>query len=74
MLHGFEHELVNSIVILDCTDLRVSTPSFVDELVLAVLVEFGARELRIQHAPEQTRMYALRSAELRSVSDRLRTA
>ena len=68
---GSESKLRDSVVRLDCSALEVSTPSFADELVLVVLVEAAASKLILVDAPTRTVDYARRSAELRSVADRL---
>lgn len=64
-------QLRDAQVVLDCSNLKASTPSFVDELVLSVLVEAGASLLVLAHAPERTARFAWRSADIRGVSDRL---
>ena len=58
-------------VLLDCSRLQASTSSFVDELILDVLVEAGATRLILRNAPERTTRFARRSALLRGVEDRL---
>jgi hypothetical protein len=63
--------LRGSTVLLDCRDLKVSTPSFVDELILSILVEGKARRLILESAPDRTVAHAIRSAELRGVPGRL---
>ncbi|MGH3100535.1 MAG: hypothetical protein ACRDPU_06065 [Thermoleophilia bacterium] len=59
---------------VDCTALQASTPSFVDELVKAVLVDRHGRRLIIKGAPERTVELARRAAQNRGVADRLETA
>jgi hypothetical protein len=51
--------------------LQASTPSFVDELVKAVLVDRHGDRLIIKGAPERTAALARRAAETRGVTDRL---
>jgi len=58
-------------VTLDCSALAVSTPSFTDELILILLIEARARHLTLLGAPSRTAEFALRSAELRGVADKL---
>ena len=59
---------------VDCTALQASTPSFVDELVKAVLVDRHCDRLIIKGAPERTLELARRAAQNRGVVDRLETA
>jgi hypothetical protein len=58
---------------LDCTALQASTPSFVDELVKAVLVDRQGERLIIKGAPERTVELARRAAQNRGVTARLET-
>ena len=64
-------ELSDVAVMLDCSALQASTPSFVDELVKAVLVERAAARLVLQGAPERTVELARRAAANHGVSERL---
>jgi hypothetical protein len=64
-------ELSDVAVMLDCSALQASTPSFVDELVKAVLVERAAARLVLQSAPERTVELARRAAANHGVSERL---
>ena len=56
---------------VDCTTLRASTPSFVDELVKAVLVDRHGGRLVIKGGPGRTAELARRAAQSRGVPDRL---
>ena len=67
-------DLSGRVVMVDCTTLQASTPSFVDELVKAVLVARRGDRLIIKGAPERTVELARRAAQNRGVSDRLETA
>ncbi|MDP9206894.1 MAG: hypothetical protein M3O65_00045 [Actinomycetota bacterium] len=67
-------DLADTIVMVDCTALQASTPSFVDELVKAVLVDRLGGRLVIKGAPERTVELARRAAQNRGVADRLETA
>jgi hypothetical protein len=58
---------------VDCSALQASTPSFVDELVKAVLVDRGGERLILEEAPERTVELARRAAQNRGVVDRLET-
>lgn len=64
-------DLNSGTVVVDCADIEASAPSFVDELVKIILVERGAKELRMVNVPSRTAAYANRSAQRRNVSDRL---
>jgi hypothetical protein len=67
-------DLEDTIVMVDCSALQASTPSFVDELVKAVLVDRQGGRLIIKGAPERTVELARRAAQNRGVTDRLETA
>jgi hypothetical protein len=67
-------DLSGAMVMVDCSALRASTPSFVDELVKAVLVDRNADRLVIKGAPERTVELARRAAQNREVLDRLETS
>lgn len=60
-----------TVVMVDCSALKASTPSFVDELVKAVLIDRRADRLLIKGAPERTATLARRAAENRGVIERL---
>jgi hypothetical protein len=64
-------DLTGATVIVDCTALQASTPSFVDELVKVCLVERHAQSLVLSRAPERTAELARRAASNRQVADRL---
>jgi hypothetical protein len=64
-------DLSGTVVMVDCSALQASTPSFVDELVKAVLVDRGGNRLVIKAAPERTVELARRAAQNRGVLDRL---
>jgi hypothetical protein len=68
---GLPGDLSGSPVMVDCSALQASTPSFVDELVKAVLVDRRAGRLVIKAAPERTVELARRAAQNRGVLDRL---
>ena len=65
-------DLSGTVVMVDCSALQASTPSFVDVLVKAVLVDRGER-LVLKGAPERTVELARRAAQNRGVVDRLET-
>jgi hypothetical protein len=71
LLAHLGNRLHDAIVAVDCSDVVVATPSFVDELVKLVLQEGGAHQLVLLHASDRTRVHAVRSAESRQVVDRL---
>jgi hypothetical protein len=64
-------DLSGTVVMVDCSALQASTPSFVDELVKAVLVDRRGSHLVIKAAPERTVELARRAAQNRGVLDRL---
>ena len=66
-------DLSGGVVMVDCATLQASTPSFVDELVKAVLVDRRGDRLILKGAPERTVELARRAAQNRGVSDRLET-
>lgn len=64
-------DLADTTVVVDCSALQASTPSFVDELVKVCLVERHARCLVLSRAPERTAELARSAADIRGVADRL---
>jgi hypothetical protein len=70
---GLADDCSGIVVTVDCSALQASTPSFVDELVKAVLVDRRGRRLVIKGAPERTVELARRAAHNRGVADRLET-
>jgi hypothetical protein len=70
---GLAADLSDTIVMVDCSALQASTPSFVDELVKAVLVDRHGSRLIIKGAPERTVELTRRAAQNRGVIDRLET-
>jgi hypothetical protein len=66
-------DLSDTVVMVDCSALQASTPSFVDELVKAVLVDRRGGRLVMKGAPERTVELARRAASNRGVADRLET-
>jgi hypothetical protein len=68
---GLPEELSTTTVVVDCSALQASTPSFVDELIRLVLSERKATQLTLQNAPERTIELARRAAEIHGVLDRL---
>jgi len=58
-------------VVLDCTDLLVGTPSFLDEIVKQILVQRNARSLSVQGASTRAHDLLERSTENRNMRDRL---
>jgi hypothetical protein len=68
---GLPDDLSGTVVVVDCSALQASTPSFVDELVKAVLVDRHGSRLVVKGAPGRTVELARRAAQNRGVSDRL---
>lgn len=64
-------DLAGQDVVLDCTDLLVGTPSFLDEVVKQILVVRNARTLSVQMASARVHELLERSAENRGLRDRL---
>jgi hypothetical protein len=64
-------DLADQDVVLDCADLLVGTPSFMDEIVKEVLVIRGARSLSVQMASPRVQHLLERSAENRGLRSRL---
>jgi hypothetical protein len=65
-------ELGGHSVVLDCRDLTVATPSFLDEIVKITLVERDAAGLEVVNASERVRQLLERAAQNRDVSGRVR--
>lgn len=61
-------------VILNCTRMDVSSPSFLDEVVKEVLVLRTAEVLEIEGASARAQSLLQRAADNRGVSERLRIA
>lgn len=72
LVAGLAPDLTDQSILLDCTDLTVSSPSFLDELVKQVLVLRNASVLDAHAASERTRTLLERAAANREVVDRLR--
>lgn len=70
-LEALPQDLSSSDVLVDCSHVLASAPSFVDELVKIILVERKAARLLLSQAPDRTREYAERSAKNRDVDSRL---
>ena len=65
-------DLSTATVVVDCSALQASTPSFVDELIRLVLTERNALQLTLRNAPERTIELARRAAEIHGVLDRMK--
>jgi len=68
---GLPANLADATVVVDCSALQASTPSFVDELVKVCLVERHAQSLVLVNAPDRTAQLARQAASNRQVADRL---
>lgn len=64
-------DLSTEAVVLDCAEVVVATPSFLDEFVKQVLVERRASTLEAAHASARTADLLVRSATNRAVETRL---
>ena len=67
-------DLCGQTVLLDCANLLVGTPSFLDEVVKQVLQVRDAGTLEVSDAPDRARELLERSAANRGVRERLRVA
>lgn len=63
--------LDQSVVALDCGQLLVATPSFLDEIVKQVLIERRGERLDLVNASPRARTLAERAAQNRGVAKRL---
>jgi hypothetical protein len=71
LLADLPASLAGQRVTLDCRNLMIPTPSFLDEIVKQVLIERDAKLLELDHASLRARTLAERSAENRGVRQRL---
>ena len=60
-----------AVVTVDASELRTGTPSFADAMVLGILVEGGAKELRLRNAPADFAQLVMEAAGRRLVADRV---
>jgi len=74
VVEGLPSDLSGLVVVLDCSRLAISTPSFLDEVVKEVLVERRADALNLIDATERTREQIERSAQNRQVAGRVHVA
>jgi hypothetical protein len=74
LVRALPENLEGQTVLLDCSDLVVGSPSFLDEMVKQVLVLRRADALEISGAGDRARDLLERAAHNRSVSERLRDA
>lgn len=65
-------DLTGQTILLDCAELVVGTPSFLDEMVKQILVLRQAAVLEVSGAPDRARDLLERAAANRSVHQRLR--
>lgn len=65
-------DLAGERVTLDCSEMVIGTPSFLDEIVKQVLTERGAAGLEVAEAPERARELIERSANNRGAGGRLK--
>lgn len=66
-----DDDLAGQTVCLDFSDILVSTPSFVDELVKQILELRSAARLEVIGATDRARHLLIRAASNREVRDRL---
>jgi hypothetical protein len=67
-------DLSGQTVTIDCSNVIVATPSFLDEIVKQVLEQRNADALEISGGPDRAKELLMRSAENRGVRARLRLA
>lgn len=72
LLQPLPADLSGRPVILDCTRMDVSSPSFLDEMVKEVLVLRTAEVFEIEGASDRVQSLLQRAADNRGVSERLR--
>lgn len=71
---GLPADLEGQTVFLDCSELVVGAPSFLDEMVKQILVLRQADVLEVSDAPDRARDLLERAAQNRSVREQLRVA
>jgi hypothetical protein len=74
LLSPLPNDLTGMSVALDCSNVLVSTPSFMDEIVKQILEQRHAKTLEVSCGPQRACELLKRSAENRGVRDRLRVA
>lgn len=74
LLRALPNDLTGTIVALDCSDVVVSTPSFMDEMVKQILEKRHAKTLEVNSGSQRAQELLKRSAENRGVRDRLQVA
>lgn len=72
LVRDLQSELAGSGVVIDCSQVRVATPSFLDEIVKEVLEKRHADSLEARDAPDRTQRLLERAAENRGLRERLR--
>src|SRR5690349_4814336 len=71
LLAGLPASLGGRLVVLDCSELAVAPPSFIDELIVRIVIERGASTLEFRRPLQRTAGYAMRYAHNRLVADRV---
>jgi len=74
LVRGLDAGLTDTSVVIDCSNLLVGTPSFLDEVVKRVLEVRSAARLEVTNAPDRVRRLLERAGENRGVGERLRVA
>jgi len=72
LVAGLPDDLGGSVVALDCSELTVGSPSFLDEIVKEVLIVRKADLLDVISTSQRARTLLQRAAHNRNVVDRLR--
>jgi len=74
LVRPLAEDLTGQSVLVDCSNLVVGTPSFMDEIVKQILQQRRAETLEVSGGPARARQLLERSAENRGVRDRVRAA
>jgi hypothetical protein len=74
LLASVPERLEGQRIVLDCRDLQIATPSFLDEIVKLVLVDRGAAGLDVVNATDRVKTLLTRSSDNRDVAQRLHVA
>jgi hypothetical protein len=71
LLSSLPEQLQGGAVYLDCSELRSAAPSFIDEMIVTVLLERNADQLVFLGAPERAIEFACKAADVHAVRTRV---
>jgi hypothetical protein len=74
LVDGLADRMPGATIVVDFRRMVAGTPSFADELVIRVLVDGGAAELRAEHVNREFGEYLLEAARDHGVAERVHTA